>query len=476
MNDLEFIWRRWAESKAEMSLVAVVPVRVPMKSCRAETLLYVANEYPLLNEYTLRLAAEGFTKLDAYTRFLGLPSEIVVESVSEEIAAGNLAMDDAANLSLTLQGHSKIGDLRAYETRPFKFDIEIDMISGSHYPQGSSLTGGEMDSYLERLGFDKEDARPLPQRYTSKVDRLTFSSAELNKILDSKTSKVLEVRRAYKMGGQQSDKYRLAYALVYADNRLIRTELEFLIDGEFSEMYRQEFLADNPEELLQIRIDSPAPPASITEALVELSKDQPQLSEALVLEVSKLPILDLMPSDVPLPKAVPQIGPGQFCANEMIPGQLSVFEHPTLLSEALMFAANRLVIFSPWLTSAVVNHSFMRNLTNCLKRGVVVHIVYGFGDNSGTHESCVEKLCGLANEFSNFHFLRHENSHAKTFIVDNLVVVTSFNWLSFRGDSNRTYRNEEGMQFTGAEFADKWYQGFLEQARRETVPACSSGW
>jgi hypothetical protein len=41
--------------------------------------------------------------------------------------------------------------------------------------------------------------------------------------------------------------------------------------------------------------------------------------------------------------------------------------------------------------------------------------------------------------------VRLGNTHAKVLIKDSdFAAVTSFNWLSFKGDPNRTFRDEQG--------------------------------
>jgi hypothetical protein len=49
------------------------------------------------------------------------------------------------------------------------------------------------------------------------------------------------------------------------------------------------------------------------------------------------------------------------------------------------------------------------------------------------------------NEYPNFVVGDVERTHSKVLLWDNSQIITSFNWLSFRGDRHRTYRQELGM-------------------------------
>jgi phosphatidylserine/phosphatidylglycerophosphate/cardiolipin synthase-like enzyme len=55
-------------------------------------------------------------------------------------------------------------------------------------------------------------------------------------------------------------------------------------------------------------------------------------------------------------------------------------------------------------------------------------------------------LKNLARTYKNLRLTRLGDTHAKALVSDSAyAVVTSFNWLSFRGDPNRTFRDERGV-------------------------------
>jgi hypothetical protein len=69
----------------------------------------------------------------------------------------------------------------------------------------------------------------------------------------------------------------------------------------------------------------------------------------------------------------------------------------------------------------------------------------------------LNRLNNLATRYGRFTFARVKNTHAKILIFDEIWVSTSFNWLSFRGDSDRTYRMEEGTLVSIPARVDKEY-------------------
>lgn len=149
---------------------------------------------------------------------------------------------------------------------------------------------------------------------------------------------------------------------------------------------------------------------------------------------------------------------------------VSVFEHPELLADALTTATRRILIISPWVKNAVVNTDFIGKLESRLRKGVQVHIGYGIGeDDSGSDQLAIDRMRTLQRRFSDkLRFARLPNTHAKILIFDGLIVTTSFNWLSFRGDPSRTYRMEEGTLVRITEHTNKRYDHFrslIEQSQ-----------
>jgi len=140
---------------------------------------------------------------------------------------------------------------------------------------------------------------------------------------------------------------------------------------------------------------------------------------------------------------------------------VSVFEHADLLNDALLTAKTRLLIIAPWVKKSVVNTDFLAKLEQRLRAGVEVTIAHGYGDDDrGSDEQALRRLGNLASRFSRFTFIRVRNTHAKILIYDKTWISTSFNWLSFRGDSDRTYRMEEGTLVNIPARVDKEYERY----------------
>jgi len=141
-------------------------------------------------------------------------------------------------------------------------------------------------------------------------------------------------------------------------------------------------------------------------------------------------------------------------------------EHPKFLKKALLSAKERLVIVSPWIRDSVIDRPFLASLEVLLRRGVNVHIGYGISDADGPKKSVANdkaditpgaerELRSLAGKYANFHFIYVGNTHRKSLVCDQeFAIVTSFNWLSYKGDSKGKPRDERGHVYRKKQHVD----------------------
>ena len=130
------------------------------------------------------------------------------------------------------------------------------------------------------------------------------------------------------------------------------------------------------------------------------------------------------------------------------------------LIRALTNAKQRLLIISPWVKNDVVTPNFLELLERALKRGVAVRILYGYKHRGsyGDHPKAVNNLKQLERKYDHFEFERILNTHSKILACDyQFGITSSFNFLSFRADPNRTYRDETGALVTRRDAIDKLY-------------------
>lgn len=126
---------------------------------------------------------------------------------------------------------------------------------------------------------------------------------------------------------------------------------------------------------------------------------------------------------------------------------LSTYDHRPLLLDALETAQNNVVIISPWIKAGGLNNEILGRIERALQRRTQIIIGYGISEKEDNNKWILSKLSDIQKKGygKRLHMVRLSNTHEKVLIKDNeYMVITSFNWLSFKGDPNRGFRQETG--------------------------------
>lgn len=131
--------------------------------------------------------------------------------------------------------------------------------------------------------------------------------------------------------------------------------------------------------------------------------------------------------------------------------RIDMGEHRRLLLEGLRSASKRVIIVSPWIRQQAFNGEFRQAVARAVRRGAHVVIGWGYPEDLDTYkreqtESLIRRMRDEAPKGGRgrLDIVEHGNTHEKVLIVDHeFMVVTSFNWLSFRGEWGQ--REEAGI-------------------------------
>lgn len=148
---------------------------------------------------------------------------------------------------------------------------------------------------------------------------------------------------------------------------------------------------------------------------------------------------------------------------------VAVYEHPEYLWDAFTTAKERILIISPWITKAVVDQEFMRALRLKLHEGVSIYIGYGLDERESEKplvSSAERELLEEHKKYERFFMRRLGDTHAKVLIKDSeYIITTSFNWLSFRGNPHKKFREEWGTFIGVKDLVDEQFVKLEERLR-----------
>lgn len=160
-------------------------------------------------------------------------------------------------------------------------------------------------------------------------------------------------------------------------------------------------------------------------------------------------------------------------------------QHRPLLERALKHAKDQVIIISPWIAREAVVGEVDKWLLDAIRRGVRVRIGWGFSDETRDQvkerasKDMADHLLWLVDKERRergplsgaLEITRLGNSHEKILIADtNFCVVTSFNWLSFKGDKRKRHRRETGARIGIPELVANWrkdFEGVLDEAAKK---------
>lgn len=444
MNDQFGIFqRRFGDARPGLHLIAAEDAAIPVTVLRADVLAQEKKELPITEEFTLRFVSLGVTKPDEIAAYLGLEPVHVVDAAAARLSDNHLRRRDTdGTLTLTPLGVEVSRTLAATQPVLRQLPVSFDRLTWSlaDYPERSLISKKE----AEEAGMVV-----LPAAKNARIGLDDVTPSGFNALFRRDRLQVLRIHKV----SIRKHRYLPVKLLIYGDPARQEVELALCIDDDLAGEHGLALARIEAVDRLGISIGE-AEPRPILDAELESQRtdDPPGHVES-----------DAAPS----PRA-------NDTGVTSLVRSVSVFEHADLLALALESATARLLIVSPWVRSAVVTTDFLADLEQRLRAGVHVTIAHGYGDDdSGSDDFALQRLRNLARRYEKFDFVRLKNTHAKILIFDDHWVSTSFNWLSFRGDRERTYRMEEGTLVRIASRVDAEYARYLEmvQDQRANGPA-----
>lgn len=478
---------RFSDLHPGFRLVDYEDVGLPFFELRLDVMAQTRHELPIVDEYVLRLASLGLRSTEHVSGFLGLKDSLVRRSVLSLLQADYVDYTPgqvSREIALTSAGRTVLEERVQQLPERTEIRIGFDRLLWR-------LSARWMSEWDNPRTFKEADARLVPPRHkrrpeVAEVDMVTLNRAlaDVPRARHAETN--VDVLQILNLGART--KYVPALMLVYIadDNSAIRAS--FVIDEHHSPDHDHAFedidglqragisLAepgsvpldrpDLPDDLEALRPD-PDVVAQLDERLratttaldVALGRAEADQVAGSVLPDAPNTREQLRAREQEVVALKAQLDQIQAERRALPVRAIPMYEHRVLLEDALDRTRTRLLIIAPWVTSSVVTRDFASELERLAKSGVRVHIGYGIRPNDTKHDPpALELLERLAKRHSNFILSEIGHTHAKVLVWDDSMVVTSFNWLSFRGDRHREYRQEEGTLINHTEYVDREYQ------------------
>ena len=447
--DTAAVAERHALSKPGYRLLACEAAALPFFVISAPALLLQRKPVPPLDEFVLRCIADGLVNAADVGAFLGVDEAIVSVSLTR-LWQGDLievpVSPSGRRLKLLPNGERALVEL--VDMAPIEQDIwfAFDRLQWkpSDVPTGQLLQPRDVREQELMQVRPRRMARPdLPDLAASAVDRAIRSTLR-SALGEFSLLVVKRIERA-------EQRFLPCHILVFEAQDSTDHALEVAIDGRVDPAIGATIDQLGGADFLGIEFGLPAANDPVEAPVIQIALD----ASSTAGRVAPLEEIDRLRRETAIPGAdgaaeslvlAGQNEPREAGVDSIDVRNIDTFEHPQFFAEARKAVRRRLLVTSAWVRNGVVRREFMDDLYGVAKRGVLVHIGYGIDPEAdGCDERAVDNLMKLHSKFDNVVVAMLGNTHAKLLIWDGSQITSSFNWLSFRGDSDRTYRQELGI-------------------------------
>lgn len=445
---------RFHNARPGLELVTIIDAALPVALITAEVLAQDSKDLPLMEEFVLRLVDHKVNSQRGISGVLGLSERMVDQTVADLFHSDSLKWAplargaDPGNRTLRLTDRGRVTVQKAAAVAPVRVNqpLVYDQMLWKVAPYDRHTT-------LRRGQAEDDGLIMLPAARSGPVDDNDITAADITALLRDNGTTDREVLQVKTITQAPSRRVLPVKILVYADEERSEIQLGVVVDGELSHAHELALIGHGGAKALGITV---APPPERPALEPDLERARVPLQEVTQHRVEQAAFQLGAQGPTPAPSAAPQPQADEIRA-------IGVFEHPEILDEALAHARRRLLIISPWIKNAIITTTFLSRLEDRLARGVKIDIAYGYEDNdTKTDPVAVRKLNNLADRYQDkFTLARLKSTHAKVLVYDDVWVTTSFNWLSFKGDPDRTYRMEEGSLIRNRQITDTQYTRYL---------------
>lgn len=448
-SDTEELAERYADSKPGFRLLAVEEAAIPVFSVTASVLLQQRKPIAPINEYVLRCIDQGIREPQQISDFLGLGPESLDKSITKlwqsdliEVSNTNGVM----SLRLTSAGNASLNELA--ELVPVAQDIwfTFNRLNWRAVPVSTN-------KLLDQKSIDSGDyikVKPLKKDRPEVVD---FPTKELNQaVKGSMGIEMSDVDILVVKGVEQIEtKYQFCYLLVYESTNRGDHVVEVVIEGRINEEMGTTIDNLGGTAFLRMKFETPAIEVKSEIEFINSAISKINMPIVSLEDVTSLrrKLAEPIESSLSIESEDLHKDPQKTISQGL--GELAIrfidtVEHRPFLDQAIAEAKERLLITSPWVRNQVVRDDLMRSLYSAANRGVKIHIGYGISPNADDCDArAVEQLKKFASNNKNVVVSCLGSTHAKILIWDDNSISGSFNWLSFRGDKDRTYRQEHSV-------------------------------
>ena len=474
------------DNRPGFSVVDYMEIGLPIYRLTCTALMQVQKRYPPIEEFVLRCLAIGLREPIEVTGMLGLTRRVVEATLTNLIRSDDVFECHDGSIELTEKGKESARE--HVVTRPVDQSIVFFVDGLTRRPQWFDQGELLFPKQAEAAGLKQIRAFPARRPNTNELDITdVFEALRVGARAQEANRQLLRIKKV-----TRADRtFMPALLLIFKRDRGHDVQVAFVIDGRLSDDHEMAFLEAKGLQKLRIRElvvrqEKNHLPGLVGERIAEEIAREEERSLRIAEKARRQGAVARLRASIAEGKiqnvvgdeerssveqersgAISEIRDADKDLKKLAVRPLAVYEHPELLRHSISTVRERLVIISPWITPAVVSREFLKQLELTLERGIRIYVGYGLGEDSNRKEkdnTAIEGLQRLDRQHVGFTLKRFGDTHAKILIKDREFFVTSsFNWLSFRGDPNRTFREEFGTFVGIPEIVEEFFDTIIRR-------------
>lgn len=467
----EDIARLHADAHSGYELVSYGEVGLPFFELRLRAEVLERKRIDPFAEFVLRSIAVGVDEPADMQALLGIGSRVLDTTLVSLMSRDLVALTEGDHVELTVEGETVMGD--AMQIEPEEVDLRVifdPLLKDVVEPYGDYLQPRELkERGIKEISVPTKLIPELHQIDVRDVERVVKQMAAGRE--QTQDVLALTTMRRFRV-------FRPAVALVFRAEGTRDVVVDVALDGQVVERRTRALAELGLKTKLGIR------ESGLTDAALELADDlDPEVVRLVTDEERQRKMRSVKrairkrelaerAADQPDADDLAELERrAQIAADSLEKTEVrsvETYEHPGYLQDALTTSVERVIVISPWLRRAVVNEPFLATLSAALERGVSVYIGWGISAGEAIDPNAdrwvLDRLDRLAKDYPALAVQRLGGTHAKVLIADSrYVIVTSFNWLSFRGDPKRTFRDERGTLISQLAYVEREAAGWIQR-------------
>lgn len=486
---IEELAKAKAKSLPNSQLVKYYEAAIPQYHINSILVMLKTKKISVLQEFILKFVAAGINNVSDIKEFLGVNTNVINNTIATLQANGMISVDVfKMTLKLTEKGEHALQEASTIVPENIEYPLFVDGLTKRIY-----LDGRPKYKQKEVKKLNMKAIIPCVETPTIvdlPYEEVKMAIASFKKIyayakdyLEGELQEILSIEKPYIeynkvsvlvfMNTKNNDEIELQVYDGSTRNQDYETALMKLFNNQtrIFDFDLKRNIDDNEELPLQSIL-----PKEIIESAKEYSSKTEDLEREIGNLTSQLADITEETNDIDGPhdneaeekiryleEKIEELKMEQKSSNRI----LSTYDHRPLLIQTLENAKRDIVIISPWIRTKGLDERILSLMNEALKRKVRIVIGYGISENEDSDHILIERLTNMKKQYGELLVLKNlANTHEKVLIKDNdYMVITSFNWLSFKGDPKLGFRQETGFYTESKECIADMKRNLSQQQR-----------